>query len=288
MPIGPYVELLKLRIGMMIALSAVMGYVAIAKTVRITDIVALTLAMVAGSAAASVVNNIWDRDIDGVMRRTQRRPLVTGAISGTGKALLLAAFMLAIGISIAVAAFNVVVAVHLGLGAFFYGVVYTIWLKRRTWLNIVIGGAAGSFAVLAGGAAWDPNDWLLPLLLAVTLFLWTPSHFWALAIVLKEDYARARLPMLPVLIGDAATARVILGNSILLVASAALPWALGRLGGVYAVLSSILGLALLWANWQLVRCPDRVWARRNFLGSMQYLAGLFAAVAIDVHVKLAT
>ena len=283
MPIKAYVELLKLKIGLMISLSAVMGYVAIAHTVHAGEIAVLVVAMVLGSASASVLNHVWDRDIDILMERTQSRPFPTGTINEPIYALLLSGGLLVAGIALAMAMFNVVVAIHLFLGAFFYGVVYTVWLKRRTWLNIVIGGAAGSFAVLAGAAVVNPENWMLPLMLAVVLFLWTPSHFWALAILLKDDYARAKLPMLPVLVGEAKTAKAVLFNSVLMIIAAAMPWVLGQLGTTYAVGSSLLGLALLWANWQMVKDPSRIWARRNFIGSMQYLAGLFLAVLIDVH-----
>ena len=283
MPIKAYIELLKLKIGLMISLSAVMGYVAISHHVRFTEIALLVVAMVLGSASASVLNHVWDRDIDVLMERTQRRPFPTGVIGSPVYALVLAGGLLVAGMALAMAAFNVVVAVHLFLGAFFYGVVYTIWLKRRTWLNIVIGGAAGSFAVLAGGAVVNPDNWLLPLLLAVVLFLWTPSHFWSLAILLKDDYAKAKLPMLPVLVGEATTAKAVMFNSILMIVAAAMPWALGQLGMTYLVGSSLLGAGLLWANWQMVKDPSRVWAKRNFIGSMQYLAGLFLAVLLDVH-----
>lgn len=282
MPLRSYVELLKLRIGVMIALSAVMGYVAIAPRFEMTELVALIVAMMLGSAASSVFNHWYDSDIDRLMPRTQKRPLASDLLAQPERVLILAAFLLAAGLTLAVVAFNNVVALHLFLGVFFYAVVYTVWLKRRTWLNIVIGGAAGSFAVLAGGAAVDPHRMLLPGLLALTLFLWTPSHFWALAILIKEDYARARLPMLPVLIGDSATAKAILFNSALMVGSAALPWMFGELGPIYGIASTILGGVLLWGNWQLIRTPTRQWARRNFLGSMQYLAVLFLAVLADV------
>ena len=284
MVIRPYIALLKLRIGLMIALTAAMGYVAVAPHVHAAEMALLVLVMTLGSASASVFNHFYDRDIDRLMLRTRERLLARDGLAHPAWVLLLAAALLVVGVGIAAYTLNVVVAIHLFLGAFFYAIVYTVWLKRRTWLNIVIGGAAGSFAVLAGGAAVDPQQWLLPLLLAITLFLWTPSHFWALAILLKEDYARARLPMLPVVVGEAATAKAILANSVLMVASAALPWVFGRLGPVYAVLSTLLGLALLLADWRLVRDPGRLWARRNFLGSMQYLAGLFVAVLIDVNV----
>lgn len=278
-----YVELLKLRIGFMIALSAVMGYVAISKDVVAAELAILVVAMVCASSSASVFNHVWDRDIDGLMKRTMNRPMVTGTVASATYPLMMSGALLVAGMGLAASVFNLAVAVHLFLGAFFYAIVYTVWLKRRTWLNIVIGGAAGSFAVLAGAAAVDPDQWKLPLLLAIVLFLWTPSHFWALAIMLKEDYAKAKVPMLPVLFGEAVTAKAIFFNSLLMVLAAAAPWMIGELGTAYAVLSSLLAAALLWGNWRLIQTPDRSWARRNFFGSMQYLAGLFLAVLIDVN-----
>ncbi len=283
LPLKSYVELCKLRIGSMIALMAVMGYLAVAETVRLDQMAALALAMLLGSAASSVFNHYYDRDIDQLMVRTARRPLASGMLEEPRQVLWLAAVLLVLGLALALAAFNPVVALHLFLGAFFYAVVYTVWLKRRTWLNIVIGGAAGSFAVLAGGAAVDPGQWLLPTLLAVTLFLWTPSHFWSLAILLKDDYARARVPMLPCLVGEGRAAWAILGNTVLLVASSLLPWAVGELGWVYGTGAALLGARFLWINWLMVLTPSRDLARRNFLGSMTYLAGLFVAVLVDVH-----
>ena len=282
MPIRSYIELFKMRIGVMIALSAVMGYCAIAHHFDLAAMAVLVVAMMLGSASASVFNHWYDRDIDRLMPRTSKRPLATDSLKRPEWVLLIAAALLVAGLSLAWWAFNTMVALHLFLGVFFYAIVYTVWLKRRTWLNIVIGGAAGSFAVLAGAAAVDPDRLLLPALLAVVLFLWTPSHFWALAIMIKDDYARANLPMLPVLAGDAVTARVIFANSVLMIVVAALPWWLGEMGAVYGVLSIAIGAALLWCNWNLIKLPNREWARRNFFASMQYLAALFVVVLIDV------
>ncbi len=281
MSIRSYIELFKMRIGVMIALSAVMGYCAIAHHFDGVEVAVLSAAMMLGSAAASVFNHWYDRDIDREMQRTRNRPLARNALAHPEWVLVIAAVLLVAGVALAWWAFNGMVALHLFLGVFFYAIVYTVWLKRRTWLNIVIGGAAGSFAVLAGAAAVDPQRMVLPMLLAAVLFLWTPSHFWALAILIKEDYARAKLPMLPVLAGDAVTARVIFANSLLMVVVAALPWWLGEMGEVYGVLSIVLGVLLLWCNWQLVRVPNRLWARRNFFASMQYLAALFVVVLLD-------
>ncbi len=281
MPIRSYIELFKIRIGVMIAVSAIMGYCAVAHHCDGVQIAVLSVAMMLGSAAASVFNHWYDRDIDRVMTRTSQRPLARDALRRPEWVLAIAAVLLVAGVWLAWVMFNRLVALHLFLGIFFYAIIYTVWLKRRTWLNIVIGGAAGSFAVLAGAAAADPGQLLLPLLLATVLFLWTPSHFWALAIMIKDDYARAGLPMLPVVAGDALTARVIFANSLLMVLVAALPWWLGQLGAIYGVLSILLGLALLWCNFKLILVPDRAWARRNFFASMQYLAALFIVVLLD-------
>jgi protoheme IX farnesyltransferase len=279
-----YVELMKLRIGLMVALMAVMGYVAVADRIDPLRLAILSVAMLMGSASSSVFNHFYDRDIDRLMTRTCRRPLASYQTQNPRHVLWLAGFLLVGGCSLALFVFNGVVALHLFLGAFFYAIVYTVWLKRRTWLNIVIGGAAGSFAVLAGGAAVEPSRWLLPFLLSITLFLWTPSHFWSLAILLKDDYAKAKVPMLPVVRGEKATAWAILVNSILLVASSLLPVAFGKLGWIYGLGAAGFGLWFLWNNWHLLREPNRLWARKNFFGSMIYLVGLFAAVLIDVNV----
>ena len=281
-----YVQLLKLRIGAMVALMAVMGYVAVADRINPLQVAVLALAMLLGSASSSVFNHFYDRDIDRLMLRTRQRPLACGRLARPARVLWLAGGLLVAGCGLAAAFFNLVVALHLFLGAFFYAVVYTVWLKRRTWLNIVIGGAAGSFAVLAGGAAVDPGRWLLPFLLAITLFLWTPSHFWSLAILLKDDYAAAGVPMLPVVKGDRTTARIILGNSVLLVGSSLLPLLFGKLGWIYGIGAALLGAHFLWSNWQLAMAPSQVLARRNFFESMIYLVALFVAVLIDVNLPL--
>lgn len=284
MTLARYLELFKLRIGLMIALTAMVGYAAVAEEVSALHLVTLGAAMLLGSASSSVFNHYYDRDIDRLMARTAQRPLASGAMSHPAAALALAGGLLVAGLWLAGGAFNWAVAAHLFLGAFVYGVVYTVWLKRRTWLNIVIGGAAGSFAVLAGAAAVDPGIWLLPTLMAVILFLWTPSHFWALAILLKEDYAKAGVPMLPVVVGEERCACWILANSVLLVGSSLLPWMLGELGMVYGLLASGVGARFLYLSFRLWRTPSRTLARKTFLGSMSYLMGLFVAVIVDKHV----
>lgn len=274
-----YLSLCKPRIAVTIALTAGTGYVAMAKQVDPLALVLLSLAMALGSSGAAVINHVWDRDIDGLMKRTSTRPMVMGG--SRPQALALAGLLTAAGLALAAGVFNWVVALHLFLGSFVYVVIYTIWLKRRHWINIVLGGAAGSFAVLAGAAAVDPNEFLLPAVLALVLFLWTPSHFWALAILLAEDYKRAGVPMLPVVVGPQRTAWWILANSLALVGASLLPWTMGLLGPLYAIIAAGLGLALLAFNVKLVAQPSRRWAGWNFAASMPYLLGLFIAIVLD-------
>ena len=284
--IRSYLTLMKLRIGFLIAVTAMAGYAAVAHDVDPRKLALLFIAMLLGSSGSAVFNQFYDRDIDRLMPRTATRPLAAGTMGDPYHVLWFAGGLLLSGCAIAVLAFNWLVATHLFLGAFVYGIVYTVWLKRRHWTNIIIGGAAGSFAVLGGAAAVDPNLWLLPALMAITLFLWTPSHFWSLAILIKDDYAKAGVPMLPVVAGNAVCAKWILGNTVALVGSALLPVAFGQLGWLYGVISTAFGLRFLWLNVKLVRDPSPAWARRNFLFSMQYLAGVFLAVVVDKHVPL--
>ncbi|NVK18284.1 MAG: protoheme IX farnesyltransferase [Methylocystaceae bacterium] len=282
---GGYIQLAKPRIGVMIALTAVTGYLATVQQGQIDwgHLGLLVIAMMMGSASSSIFNHFYDRDIDRLMTRTSKRPFAQRSVTRPNLVLWIAAGLLVIGCSLATLVFNPVVAAHLFLGAFFYGVVYTIWLKRRNWLNIVIGGLAGSFAVLAGAAAVNPDQWLLPTLLAVVLFFWTPSHFWALAIRLKDQYAAAGVPMLPVVVGNKTTARYILINTILLVGSSLLPWFLGELGNIYGIGAACLGAYFLKCNLDLLKSSDEVTAMTNFFASMKYLGGLFVVVIMDVH-----
>lgn len=287
MTLAHYMELCKFRIGTIIALTAIIGYMAVAETVDPVTVVLLALAMVLGSASSSVFNHLYDRDIDRLMKRTARRPLVSAGVADQRRALLFAVALMVAGVGLAALALNWVVAAHLFLGGFTYAVVYTVWLKRRTWWNIVVGGAAGSFAVLAGAAAVDPTLWLLPLLMAVTLFLWTPSHFWALALLLRDDYRAAGVPMLPAVAGPRRSAEAIVINTVLLVASAALPWLLGQLGLLYGLISLGAGALFLSETVRLMRAPeDRTQARRVFFGSMVYLMGVFLAVLLDRHLPM--
>ena len=226
--------LFKLRIGVVIGFTALAGLAATpGPSLEAWRIAVLGLAVVLSAAAAGGFNQWYESDLDARMRRTRGRPFVTGELRRDARWLWLLGAITVVAVLAAAWATNWLAALHTFLGAFVYGVVYTVWLKRRTWWNIVVGGLAGSFAVLAGAAAIAPGaPPAVPLVLAVVLFLWTPPHFWSLAIACHEDYRAARVPMLPVVVGDARCARVILAHTVALVALSFLPLAFG-MGWIY-------------------------------------------------------
>lgn len=273
--------LFKLRIGAVIAFTALAGLaVTPGRGVAWWEITLLGLSVLIASAAAGAFNQYYEADLDRRMRRTRGRPFATGALrAGPG---WLALIMLMVGGAVVATALalNLDAAFYVFLGAFFYAVVYTVWLKRRTWLNIVVGGAAGSFAVLAGAAAVTPQLDAIAIVFAAMLFLWTPSHFWCLAIACREDYAAAGVPMLPVLIGNARTARVILSNTVALVATSLTPLAFG-MGWIYAVGAASGGAFFLARNLALVRHPDRASAMRCFHASLAQLTLVLASAMLD-------
>ncbi len=276
-------NLFKLRIGVAIALAAVAG---IAVTSVVTpgalqrwQVVVLTLAVLVSSAAAGAFNQYVERDLDARMARTRNRPFVSGALVHGPLWLWVIGAMTAASVLAAAIAANWLAAFYVFMGAFTYGVVYTVWLKRRTWLNIVVGGLAGSFAVLAGAAAVTPSLSPASIWLAVALFLWTPPHFWSLAIVYREEYAGAGVPMLPVVVGDARCARIILGSAVVLVASTLMP-AFHGLGWVYLAAAVAGGAYFISTCVALVRNPGRGTARASFRASLVQLSlVLFGAIA---------
>jgi heme o synthase len=241
-----------------------------------------TLAIAAGAGAAGALNMWYDADIDAVMARTARRPIPRGNIS-RAEAL---AFGLVLGCAaVAVLAFaiNVKAAALLVFAIFFYVVVYTVWLKRQTPQNIVIGGAAGALPPVIGWAAAKGEIGVEPLILFLIVFLWTPPHFWALSLNRSDEYARAGVPMLPVFAGRAATTRQILIYSLLLVPISLVPWALGFADIVYGAVALISGVPFVVLAWQLRRASeaDRRAAHRLFAYSIVYLFTLFAALLAD-------
>jgi protoheme IX farnesyltransferase len=277
-----YFDLFKLRIGVTIGVTALAGLaISAGPAPAAWQVCALLLAETLAASAAGGFNQMAERDLDRRMRRTSQRAFVTGRLRA-GRGWLAALLGVgAAGVALAAAAVNPMAGVYTFLGAFTYGVVYTKWLKRRTSWNIVIGGLAGSFAVLAGGAAVSPHV-LQPmnLLLALVLFLWTPPHFWSLAIAYREDYAAAGVPMLPVVVGEERAARIVLASAVVLALVALLPAFFG-MGPIYLAAALGGGAYLLGKSARLARRPGRTAAMANFRASLVYLGLLLGAVLAE-------
>jgi protoheme IX farnesyltransferase len=271
----------KIRIGTAIMLTALAGVaVAPGPAPQAWKIAVLALAVLLSSASAGAFNQFMERDLDARMNRTRHRPFVTGRFTANGYWLAGIVLLLVVAVAAAARATNAIAALYVFLGAFFYGVVYTVWLKRRTWMNIVIGGLAGSFAVLAGAAAVDPGLAPAPVILAVVLFLWTPPHFWSLAFKYKDEYAAAGVPMLPVVLHDATAARIILAHTLLLVGLSLLPVLYG-LGWIYLLGAATGGGWFVWTSIRLARNPSPAAAMRNFHASLLQLTLLLCAAILD-------
>ena len=271
----------KLRIGIAIMLTALAGVaVAPGPAPEAWQIAVLALAVLLSSASAGAFNMFMERDIDAHMNRTRGRPFVTGQFTANGYWLAGIGLLLATAITAAALATNAIAAFYVFLGAFVYGVVYTVWLKRRTWMNIVIGGLAGSFAVLAGAAAVDPGLAPAPVILAIVLFLWTPPHFWSLAFKYRADYAKVGVPMLPVVVSQQTAAYIILGHTVLLAIISLLPVMYG-LGWIYFLGAAIGGARFVWTSIALARNPSPETAMTNFHASLLQLSLLLIATILD-------
>jgi protoheme IX farnesyltransferase len=274
-------NLFKVRIGVAIAFAAAAGLAVERGNTSAGSAVTLVLAVLFASAAAGAFNQYVERDIDARMARTHGRPFVTGVLRHGPFWLWVIGAMLGASVLAAALSTSWIAAAYVFLGAFTYGVVYTVWLKRRTWWNIVVGGLAGSFAVLAGAAAVSPAPGPEALALAVVLFLWTPPHFWSLAIVCRRDYAAAGVPMLPVVVGDARAAKAICASAWLLVLASLVPAFFG-LHFVYAGFAAAGGAFFLARCHALVRRPGRLPARRAFLASLVQLSAVLLGAMADV------
>ncbi len=271
----------KLRIAAFIMVSAVAGLAITPGTIPAAPQVALLALSVFLAAAAAGAFNQWaEADLDARMARTAGRPFASGRIAASWTWFLGITMLLAVSCTLAAFAANGWSAVYTFLGAFTYAVIYTLWLKPRTWLNIVVGGLAGSFAVLAGAAAVDPNLAAEPVLLAIVLFLWTPPHFWSLAIALHADYKANVVPMLPVLIGDRLCARVILAHVVALSLISLMPALYGR-GAIYVAFAVTGGAIFIATSIVLVAQPTKRRAIHNFLASMVQLMLLQIGTMLD-------
>ena len=237
-------------------------------------------AIAAGAGASGAINQWYDRDIDAVMQRTQNRPIPAGAVE-PAEALSFGLIISALSVLVLGLASNWLAAGLLAFTIFFYGVVYTIWLKRSTPQNIVIGGAAGALPPVIGWAAVSGSLSIEPLLLFAIIFMWTPPHFWALALFRNEDYTRAGVPMMPVVAGEAETRRQILIYAVLLAPLGVLPAFIGMSSLLYGAVAAGLGLNFIRLSRALMRSPDDSAARRLFGFSIVYLFLLFLGLVID-------
>ncbi|QIG49166.1 protoheme IX farnesyltransferase [Nordella sp. HKS 07] len=279
-----YWALLKPRVMSLVIFTALAGLVAAPGDIHPWLALVALLAIAVGAGASGALNMWYDADIDALMARTANRPVPRGAILpgealGFGLALAIGS-VLVLGLLV-----NIVAAALLAFTIFFYAVIYTMWLKRSTPQNIVIGGAAGAFPPMIGWAAATGSVSLASIALFLIIFMWTPPHFWALALFREGDYARAGVPMMPNVAGAAETRKQILLYSLILVPITFLPALLGTTGLLYTAVTAILGLAFIWHAIDVYRLregdPARRACRRLFGFSILYLFALFALVIAE-------
>ncbi|MDP6954077.1 MAG: heme o synthase [Alphaproteobacteria bacterium] len=279
---GPrdFLALLKPRVMSLVCFTGLMG-MALAPGALHPVIAFTALLCIAIGAGASGAINMWcDRDIDAVMKRTRNRPIPAGRMPA-GTALGFAVTLAVGSVALMALAVNWVAAGLLAFTIAFYVFVYTLWLKRRTPQNIVIGGASGALPPVIGWAAVTGGVDVLPLLLFAIIFIWTPPHFWALALFRSGDYAKAGVPMLPVVRGEADTRLQILAYSIVLVPLTLVPWALGLSGWLYGAAATVLGLEFLRRAVAVWRQGEERSARGLFGYSIAYLFLIFVALGVD-------
>jgi heme o synthase len=276
-----YITLTKPRIMTLLLLTGAAGMFVGAQGLPALGTFAVTMVGLAlACGGASALNHVLDRDLDRLMRRTGHRPVAEDRVSPE-RALEFGLALMAFSFVLLASLVNVLTAALALVGGLFYVLVYTRWLKRTTPQNIVIGGAAGAVPPLVGWAAATGNLTLPALFLFLIVFFWTPPHFWALALVIKRDYAAARVPMLPVVRGDDETARQIVWYSLVLVGVTLLPFAWHTAGVAYLAAAVLLGALFLRLAWRLRRETTTARATALFHFSLLYLALLFVALAVD-------
>ncbi len=283
--LGGFVALTKPRIIELLLITTVPTMVLAEQGWPSTMLVLVTL--IGGTLAAggaNAINMVIDRDIDAVMPRTQGRPLVTGLVSPT-EAMVFALLLEAVAFAVLWIWANLLSAILAFSAMLFYVFIYSLWLKRTSTQNIVIGGAAGAVPVLVGWSAVRDNVEWAPVVLFVVMFLWTPPHFWALAIRYSEDYRAANVPMLPVVDTAMATARKMTLYTVVMVAFTLVLWPVGELGWIYGVAAILLGALFIAGTAQLIGTPTPERSMRVFAYSITYVTLLFAALTIDVLVE---
>ncbi|MDC0155184.1 heme o synthase [Nitrosopumilus sp.] len=287
MGINEIIEISKPRIVVLLVITAVTSMYAASKLVTGTsqldylDYLHIVVAGALASAGSSALNHYYDKDIDPKMSRTSSRPIPSGRMAAS-HVLLYGLAVSCISVIYGFFALNAISAFFIALGIFSYVIIYTVWLKRRNTSNIVIGGIAGSAAAWAGWAAATGSMDLLGFLVGFLVFVWTPSHFWCLAMKIKDEYAQAEVPMLPVVIGMQKTSKFILGNTLILI-----PYSLllvlipDGLGIVYTIIASVSGGLMLVYHYKLTKTPTSEFAWKAYKVTAPYLTIIFVAVALD-------
>jgi protoheme IX farnesyltransferase len=282
--VGDYIELMKPRVMSLVVFTALVGLV-IAPG-HLHPVIALTalICIAVGAGAAGALNMWYDADIDARMARTEKRPIPAGRVA-PGEALAFGITLAGFAVVVLGLLVNVVAAALLAATIAFYVLVYTVWLKRRTPQNIVIGGAAGALPPMIGWAAATGGFAIEPLLLFLIVFFWTPPHFWALSLYRTQDYARAGVPMLPVVSGETETRRQILLYSIILAPLGVAPWLLGYTGPLYGLVGVLAGAAMLALALRIYRErgqeANHAASKQMFGFSILYLFLLFAMLLVD-------
>ena len=294
MGINEIIEISKPRIVVLLVITAVTSMYAASKLVpgspplEYLDYLHIIIAGALASAGSSALNHYYDKDIDPKMSRTSSRPIPSGRMAASN-VLLYGLAVSCISVIYGFFALNAISAFFIAIGIFSYVIIYTVWLKRRNTSNIVIGGIAGSAAAWAGWAAATGSMDLLGFLVGFLVFVWTPSHFWCLAMKIKDEYAQAEVPMLPVVIGMQKTSKFILGNTLILI-----PYSLilvlipDGLGIVYTIIASVSGGLMLVYHYKLTKTPTSEFAWKAYKVTAPYLTIIFVAVALDAafHIPL--
>ena len=282
---GDYFALLKPRVMSLVVFTAFVGMLLAPGSINPFIAIIAILAIAVGGGASGALNMWYDADIDAVMTRTAKRPIPAGRIA-RGEALTFGLILSVFAVITLGTLTNWVAGGLLAFTIFFYAVIYTMWLKRSTPQNIVIGGGAGAFPPMIGWVAVTGDITLMPVLLFLIIFMWTPPHFWALALFVKTDYANVGIPMMPVVRGETSTRRQILAYAVLLVPIAAAPWFIGGTSYIYGIASLALSLAFLALSFPVAfrqtgandtMKPEK----RLFAFSIIYLFALFAALVAD-------
>jgi len=283
-----YVALLKPRVMSLVVFTAIIGLLLAPGGINPAVGVIAILCIAIGAGGSGALNMWYDADIDAVMSRTANRPIPAGRVS-RGEALAVGIICSGFSVAILGLATNLAAAALLAFTIFFYAVIYTMWLKRSTPQNIVIGGAAGAFPPMIGWAAVTGDISLPSIVLFLIIFLWTPPHFWALALYKQGDYGAAGIPMLPNVAGEPATKFQILLYSVILVGTTLLPVALHQSGWIYGAVAVVTGTTFVYLAARLYAAPDRLamkqLARQLFTYSLSYLAVIFFALLVD-HLAL--